>query len=184
MCVSTSHMGEAGRSSKMPPDGSPEITNSTSSTKAPAASLEPNSAKSRSAHMTLHATKKNWLQVQGFNSANSPIVLTSNERRNAQFRAQQQKLESEFRARQPGESEADYYCRVITQRSPPEDYRVGSRMTCLVRIRTIPLVPDKLLLRPSPAQVTSCDRRLTQCSARLIDYCARYRVGLAGTTCQ
>ena len=69
------------------------------------------------AHMTLHATKKNWLQVQDFNSTNSQIVLSSNARRNAQFRAQQQKLESEFRARQPGESDADYYCRVITQRS-------------------------------------------------------------------
>jgi hypothetical protein len=69
------------------------------------------------AHMTLHATKHNWLQIQDFNSTNSQIVLSSNERRNAQFRAQQQKIESEFRTRQPGESEADYYCRVITQRS-------------------------------------------------------------------
>jgi hypothetical protein len=69
-------------------------------------------------HMTLHATKEGWLQLQDFNNTNPQIVLTSNERRNAQFRAQQQKLESEFRTRKPGESDADYYCRVVSQRAP------------------------------------------------------------------
>ena len=68
------------------------------------------------AHMTLHARKENWLQLQDFNVSSSQIILTSVTKRNARLRKEEQARERAFRLLRPGETASDYFCRVVISR--------------------------------------------------------------------
>lgn len=61
----------------------------------------------------LMARKDGWVQTQDYNTTHSSIVLTKSEDHSDRLRAESMQRELEHRQRLPGESETDYYCRVI-----------------------------------------------------------------------
>jgi hypothetical protein len=61
----------------------------------------------------LRATKQGWVQTRDFNTTQTNIVLTSSEDYSARLRAKASKRDQEHHQRQDGETETDYYCRVI-----------------------------------------------------------------------
>ncbi len=63
--------------------------------------------------MRLRARKEGWVQTLSYNITHSRIVLASSEDHSARLKAAARQREQERRQRLPGESDADYYCRVI-----------------------------------------------------------------------
>lgn len=69
--------------------------------------------------MRLRAVKQGWIQTRDFNSTHHHIILSRVEDEQARQRAASQAREQHVRLRQPGETAADYYCRVILPRTRP-----------------------------------------------------------------
>jgi hypothetical protein len=61
----------------------------------------------------LRTKKDGWVQRQDFNTTHSRIVLTRSEDHSSRLRDEAQQRDLEHRQRRAGESETDYYCRVI-----------------------------------------------------------------------
>lgn len=61
----------------------------------------------------LRARKEGWVQTQDYNTTHSSIVLTKSEDHRSKLRAESMQRELEHWQRLPGESETDYYCRVV-----------------------------------------------------------------------
>ena len=67
----------------------------------------------------LKARKEGWVQTQDYIPANSRIVLTSREDYGVRLRTEAKQRVQEHQRRRAEESETDYYCRVIFQKSRP-----------------------------------------------------------------
>jgi len=61
----------------------------------------------------LRAKKVGWVQTQDFNTTHSHIVLTRSEDHSSRLRTEAKQRDQEHRQRRAGESETEYYCRVI-----------------------------------------------------------------------
>jgi len=66
--------------------------------------------------MRLRAEKAGWVQTRDYNSTQSRLVLTPLAVYQARSAAAAREREGTFRDRFPGETAADYYCRVIVSR--------------------------------------------------------------------
>jgi len=76
------------------------------------------------------ANHKDWMQLKSFLASGSKVELIQKDVYNQRIANQEREKERAFRMRRQGESEIDYYCRVIQRRSDKVDLvYLGKRIT-------------------------------------------------------
>jgi len=107
--------------------------------------------------MRLMARKDGWIQTQDFNTTHSRVILTRSEDYSARLTSEARLQEKKFRNRLPGESDTEYYCRVIVVRIKSFDVNYqGERLSITPSLLTFGDHNDALFaLRGSSAAVDS-----------------------------
>ena len=76
------------------------------------------------------ANHKDWVQARSFLADADSVVLIRRDLYQQRIQRQEQEKEKRFRKKKPGETETEYYCRVIQSRSDKVDLRYrGARIT-------------------------------------------------------